>query len=67
MAIGFGEELEAYESGYYLYSLLALAKIADKEKDKTASKNYFNLLKKHAKRKHPAHKAAREYMKNNKS
>lgn len=63
MAIGFGEEIEAHESGYYLYSLLGMAKIADKEKDKSTAKKYFNLVKKHAKRKHPAHKAAREYLK----
>ncbi|MDQ3395548.1 MAG: tol-pal system protein YbgF [Bacteroidota bacterium] len=66
-AIGYGDELEAYESGYYLYSLLALAKIADKEKNKTAAKDYINQIKKHAKRKHPAHKAARDFMKSRKN
>ncbi|MDQ3534892.1 MAG: tol-pal system protein YbgF [Bacteroidota bacterium] len=67
MAIEYGEEIEAYESGYYLYSLLALAKIADREKDKAASRNYLNQIKQHAKRKHPAHKAARDYMKSRKN
>ncbi|CAN5133942.1 hypothetical protein BH23BAC1_BH23BAC1_00360 [soil metagenome] len=62
-AVDFGEEIEAHESGYYLYSLLALAKIADKEKDKSTARGYFNQLKSHAKRKHPAHKAARDYLK----
>ncbi len=64
--LSFGQENEAFESGYYLYALLELAKIADKEKDRKASKKYLNEIKKHAKRKHPAHKAARLYLKNQK-
>lgn len=62
-AVSFGEETEAYESGYYLYALLELAKIADKEKNKKESRDYLRQIKQHAKRKHPAHKAARDYMK----
>jgi len=62
-AVAFGEENEAYETGYFLYSLLGLGKIADKEGDKKALKEYLKKIKKYAKRKSPAHKAAREYLK----
>lgn len=64
--LSFGEESENQESGYYLYSLIALGKIANEEKDKKSAKAYFNRVKKYAKRKHPAHKEAREYIKKNK-
>lgn len=63
-AVSFGEELEAYETGYFLYSLLALAKIADQEGDKKAARAYYERIKKYAKRKHPVHEKAREYLKN---
>lgn len=62
-AVAFGEENEAYETGYFLYSLLGLGRIADKQGDKAASKAYLKRIKKYAKRKNPAHKAAREYLK----
>lgn len=62
-AVAFGEENEAYETGYFLYSLLGLGRIADKQGDKAASKTYLKRIKKYAKRKNPAHKAAREYLK----
>lgn len=61
-AVDFGEEIEAYESGYYLYALVNLAKIADEEGEKKQAKKYFKQVKKHAKRKHPAHEEAREYL-----
>jgi len=63
-AIDFGEENEAFETGYYLYSLLGLGRIADIEGDKANSKIYLRQIKHYAKRNHPAHKAAREYMNN---
>ncbi len=62
-AVQFGEENEAFETGYFLYSLLGLGRIADKRGDKSASKAYLKQIKKYAKRKNPAHKAAREYLK----
>jgi hypothetical protein len=62
-AVKFGEENEAYETGYFLYSLLGLGRIADKEGDKAGSKVYLKQIKKYAQRKNPAHKAAREYLK----
>lgn len=61
-AIDFSEEVEAYESGYYLYSLINLAKILEEEGDKKLAREYYREVKKHAKRKHPAHKEAREYL-----
>lgn len=58
-AVQFGEEAEAEESGYYLYSLLNLAEIAEKEGEKKLAKNYYRQVKKYAKRSHPAHREAR--------
>ncbi len=62
-AVAFGEENEAYETGYFLYALLGLGRIADKQNDKAASKAYLKRIKKYANRKNPAHKAARAYLK----
>jgi hypothetical protein len=61
-AVAFGEEIEAYETGYYLHSLLNLAKIADDENDKVMANYYYKLIKKHAKRNHPVHEKARDYL-----
>ena len=63
LAVEFGEEIEAYETGYFLYSLLNLAEIAYQEDNKKESKKILKQIKKYAKRKHPAHKRAREYLK----
>lgn len=65
-AVSFGEENEAFETGYYLYSLLGLGKIADKQGNRKEAKAYFKKIKGYAKRKSPAHKAAREFMKKRK-
>ncbi len=62
-AVEFGEENEAYETGYFLYSLLGLGRIADKQGEKAASKAYLKQIKKYSNRKSPAHKAARQYLK----
>ncbi len=64
--ISFGEETENQESGYYLYSLIQLGKIATTENDKQKAREYFDKVKKIAKRKHPAHKEAREFIRKNK-
>ena len=61
-----GEESESQESGYYLYSLISLGKIATAEKNKALAKTYFNQVKRYAKRKHPAHQEARDFLKKNK-
>jgi len=65
-AIGYGEEAESEESGYHLYSLIHLGELTLKRGDKKAAKGYFNQVKKLAKRKHPAHKEARDFLKKNK-
>jgi hypothetical protein len=62
----FGEESESQESGYYLFSLISLGKIATAEKNKPLARTYFNSVKKYAKRKHPAHQEARDFIKKNK-
>src|SRR5690554_416325 len=65
-AISFGEEAESEESGYHLYSLIHLGELTLNRGDKKAAKGYFNQVKKLAKRKHPAHKEARDFLKKNK-
>lgn len=65
-AVDFGMESESQESGYYLYSLIHLGKITTYEGNKKKAKDYFNQVKKIAKRKHPAHKEARDFIKKNK-
>jgi len=64
-AVAYGEESESQESGYYLYSLLHLGKIATKENNKPKAKLYFKEVKKYAKRKHPVHQEARDFIKKN--
>lgn len=65
-AISFGEETESQDSGYHLYALIQLGKIAASEGEKKLAKGYFDQVKKYAKRKHPAHKEARDFIKKNK-
>ncbi|AWW31615.1 tol-pal system protein YbgF [Echinicola strongylocentroti] len=64
--VAFGEESESQESGYYLYSLLHLGKIAASEGEDKEAKAYLKKVKKYAKRKHPAHQEARDFLKKNK-
>jgi tetratricopeptide (TPR) repeat protein len=65
-AINFGEETEAQESGYYLYAMLNLAKLyMEEDRNKEANK-LLNSIKKYAKRKHPAHQEARDFLKGRK-
>ncbi|WP_436515248.1 tetratricopeptide repeat protein [Ekhidna sp. To15] len=59
----YAEEAEATEMGYYFYSLLHLGQIAEAEDDKELARDYYIQVKKAAKRKHSAHKAARERLK----
>lgn len=62
-AVTFSEEIEAYESGYYHHSLLNLGRIAVKEGDNEKAKNYFKLVKRHAKRKSSAYQRSKEEIK----
>lgn len=65
-AISYGEETESQESGYHLYALIELGKIATLDGEKKTAKAYFDQVKKYSKRKHPAHKEARDFIKKNK-
>ena len=61
-AIEFGEEIGATETGYYLYSLLNLGKLINEE-DREQAVEYFETIRRNTKRKHPANKTAKEYLK----
>ena len=61
-AIEFSESIGATDSGYYLYALINLGEIAEKEGDKKLAKAYFRQVKKNSKRKHPANEIAREHL-----
>ncbi|WP_438839567.1 tol-pal system protein YbgF [Algoriphagus oliviformis] len=64
--VAYGEESESQESGYYLHSLIQLGKIETASNNKAQARKYFDRVKKYAKRKHPAHKEARDFIKKNK-
>jgi hypothetical protein len=63
LCIRFAEEIEATESGYYLYSFIALGEIAEKQGKKAEAKRYFNEVKKKASRKDEAYKDAKRRLK----
>jgi hypothetical protein len=62
-ACKFAEEIEATESGYYLYSLIALGEINERQGNKTEARRYFNLVKKKSPRKDEAYKDAKRRLK----
>ncbi|MEM8568947.1 MAG: tol-pal system protein YbgF, partial [Bacteroidota bacterium] len=59
-AVEFSESAEAYDTGYYHYSLLALGEIAAETGDKKRAREYFKKVKKHASRGDRVHKEARK-------
>ncbi len=61
--LDYAEQAGATEMGYYFYSLLHLGNIAAMDGEEELAKDYYNRVKKAAKRKHPAHKAARDRLK----
>ncbi|MDL5050861.1 tetratricopeptide repeat protein [Oscillatoria amoena NRMC-F 0135] len=63
LCIRYAEEIDVKESGYYLYSLIALGEIAEKQGDNQEAARYFKEVKKHSKRKDEANKAARRRLK----
>ncbi len=63
LCIQYAEEIQATESGYYLYSMIALGEIAQKQGDKATAKKYFTEVKKKSKRKDEAFKDAKRRMK----
>jgi Tetratricopeptide repeat len=63
LAVKYAEEIEATESGYYLFSLISLGEISDKQGDKEAAKKYFKEVKKLSGRKDEAYKDAKKRLK----
>lgn len=63
LCVKYAEEIEATESGYYLYSLIALGEIAEKQGNSAAAKKYFTEVKKQSKRKDEAFKEAKRRLK----
>lgn len=61
--VEFAKSDEAYDSGYFLYALLALGDIANEQNDKKLAKSYYKEVKKHAKRSHATHERARMRLK----
>lgn len=59
----FAESNGATESGYYLYSIIALGEIAQKQGDKKLAKAYFKEAKKKADRQDEAYKDAKKRLK----
>ncbi len=63
MCMKFAEKIGATESGYYLYSLIALGEIAEAQGNKAEAKRYFNEVKKKAGKKDEAYKDAKRRLK----
>jgi len=61
--IKFAEQIGSTDSGYYLYSLIALGEISERQGDKAAAKKYFKDVKKRADRKDEAFKDAKRRLK----
>ncbi|WP_462252254.1 tetratricopeptide repeat protein [Ekhidna sp.] len=59
----YSEQAQATKMGYYFFSLVHLGQIAEKEGEIELAKEYYKAVKKSAKRKHSAHKEARERLK----
>jgi len=60
LAMKYAEQNNATETGYYLYSEIALGEIAEKQGDKKLAKKYFNDVKKRTGRKDEAYKDAKK-------
>lgn len=65
-SIRFAQEIEAFDTGYFHYSLTNLAQIADAEEDYDAAKGYYKQVIKTADKKSPARQEAEKYLKENK-
>lgn len=63
MVVKYATEIDATDTGYYLFSLIALGEIAQKEGDYEAAKNYFSEVKKKSNRKDEAWKDAKKRLK----
>ncbi|MBL0742439.1 tol-pal system protein YbgF [Chryseolinea sp. Jin1] len=63
LCMRYAEEIEATESGYYFYSMIALGEIAEKQGNKAEAKRWFKEVQKKAGRKDEAYKDARRRLK----
>jgi TolA-binding protein len=63
MCVKFAEEIDAVESGYYLYSLISLGEINQAKGNKAEAKRYFEMVRKKADRKDEAFKDAKRKLK----
>lgn len=63
LCMQFAEKIGATESGYYMYSMIALGEIADRQGNKAEAKKYFKEVKKRAGRKDEAYKDAKRRLK----
>lgn len=63
LGMKYAEEVEATESGYYLFSMIALGEIAEKEGNKAEARKWFKEVTKKAGRKDEAWKDARRRLK----
>src|SRR5688572_9459226 len=63
LCMKFAEQIEATDSGYYLYSMIALGEIAEKQGHKAEAKAWFKAVQKKANRKDEAYKDAKRRLK----
>ncbi len=63
LAAKYAEEIGATDSGYYLFSLIALGEISEKQGDRAAAKKYFKEVKRLSGRKDEAYKDAKKRLK----
>ncbi|MCZ8023375.1 MAG: tol-pal system protein YbgF [Cyclobacteriaceae bacterium] len=59
----YAEQIEATDAGYYLYTLISLGEIAEKQGNKAEAKKYFNEVKKRSKKKDETYKDAKRRLK----
>jgi hypothetical protein len=63
LCMKFAEQIGATDSGYYLYSMIALGEIAEKQGNKAEAKVWFKAVQKKASRKDEAYKDAKRRLK----
>ena len=63
MVVKYATEIDATDTGYYLFSLIALGEIAQQEGDYAAARDYFEEVKKKSNRKDEAWKDAKKRLK----
>jgi hypothetical protein len=64
LAMKYSEQNGATETGYYLYSMIALGEIAERQGDKKTAKKYFTQVKKKTGKKDEAYKDAKRRLNN---